>query len=1111
MTMIDARATAAATPGLDWSLAGEDSEASPLAVTALLVVQHARTSWLDRTLQALAALDEGPERLVLVDATPERSVRDLLDQRSDLADTFADVSVVTVPAHSAFAAIVDTAVEALPRPGEDAVVARRVRRRARKRDVRPRDKYEWLWLLHEDSAPAPGALAALLRVVSRSERIGIAGCKVVELSDPERLVNVGLDVTRTGRHVGGAMQGEPDQGQYDDRHDVLAVSSSGMLIRRDVYLSLGGFDPAFDGDGDGLDLCWRTHLLGHQVVVVPQARVSQDVGGTTVRSEPVDDVDARPSRTPRSLRRHGDSGLPAPQSARTLRRHRQVALARCSWLGLPVIALWTLLSCLVLGLVLLAVKRPRYALAELSQASAPFGLRRVLGARARFVGRARTRPTHLGALFVPLGAATHHAWDAVRDAVTPAPREPELLEDSARLEAGPEGDEAAELVQVRTTWGRRTARHAGLWMTIALVASTAVWWRGLLTSDALRGTAQGLQGGELRSFDTDASGVRHLWSDHWVGAGLGSDLPEQPFLPVLSVLARAVQALPWVDDTTTAATAVAWLLVLAVPLSGVSAYVAGRAVTRAQWPRAVAGLAWAGLATLSTGVASGRLGPVVAHVLLPLALAGAFAVGRRTAAVPLTFATVLVTALLGAFAPVLLVAVSFVALGVLLVGTGWARLRAAVVLLGPWALLGPWTFDRLRADSRGLLAGPGALDTAAPAQPWQLALLHPGGPGSYLAVLSVPVVVLGVLGLIRRRPQHGRTTVGLGLLALLGLAAALAASHVIVTDAPGGARTPWPGPALDVTAAALIGAALLAGGDLFARPRWKAASRRVRVALVAGLVVALAWAGVVLTTVVSQGQPALTAADERVPAVARQMGLGERANRMLTISVDSDGSVSYALDGAETGLPARDLDVPVRTSPQLARGVASLLGPSTAGGGQAHRQLLDLDVGFVGVTGAGDRAALARSLQSVQGLSAMASNRSLSLWRVDAAVGAGGGSVPPSRLRLDLDGRPVLALPSSGPHARTVTRVPAGADGRRLVVSESGGWARRAVVTLDGRWLHPVAASAYPTYDVPASGGLLRVDPGAAHDRWRWVQGALLLVTIFLAVPFGNARSRRRA
>lgn len=1098
----------------------DDDTAPTLAVTALLVVQHGSTPWLDRTLDALVAQRHTPDRLVLVDASPQQLARAMLEGRADLHRAFPDVSVVIVPGGTPFAAVVDTAVAALPGPGEDVVVARRPRARARKQTVRPRDRREWLWLLHEDSAPGPDALEALLQVVGRSDRIGVAGSKVLELAEPRRLVNVGLDLTRSGRHVGSTMQGEPDQGQHDDRRDVLAVSSAGMLIRRDVYLTLGGFDPAFDGDGDGLDLCWRTHLLGHQVVVVPAARVHQDVGGAVLRSAAVGsgrdagtghagatDAEADAAPTGHSLHRRGDPDQPAPRSSRTLRRHRQVALARCSALGMPFRALWIVLSGTVLALLLLLVKRPHRAVAELAQASAPLGVARVLAARSRFARRGRTRRRHLDSLFVPAGAALRHALDSVRDAVSTDTAAP-VTDEAARLETGP-AQELDGVTPVRSTWLHRAVRGPGLWMTLALTVAAGFCWRHLLTSDALRGTAQGLSGGQLRPFDTDASGIWRLWRDQWSGAGLGAWTQDHPYLPVLAALARGVELIPWTDQATSGATAVAWLLVLAMPLSGISAYLAGRALTRSAWPRAAAGLAWASLATLTGAVADGRLGPAAAHILLPLVLAGTFGIGRRAAGTPLTFATVLVAVLLGAFVPALLVATSLVALGVLVAGAGRARLRALVVLALPWLLLGPWTVHRLTQDWRVVLAGPGVLQSGRHPDAWQLALLHPGGPGSYLSLLSLPVVVLGLLGLLRRRPGYGRAATGLGLLALLGLAAALLAGHVTVAQGAAGPRTPWSGPALDLAAASLLGAALLGAG------RWSdlaSLARRWRAVLAGGLALALVWAGG-LTAFIAWTQPvdALGAAAPRTPAVARQMATGDRAVRMLTVRVAQDGTVSYELDGAETGLPARDLDQPAFTDAQLVGAVGSLLNAGSGVSGDAHQRLAGLAVAYVGLSGAGDRAPLATLVQGVEGLSPMASNASLSLWRVDPLPAATGeGTVPPARLRLDVDGRPQAVVAATGPHARSATTLPPGPANRRLVVSEGLGWAARAHVTLNGKPLQRVSASS-PTYAVGPAGGHLEVRPGLIYSKWRWAQGLGLLVVAFLAVPFGNARSRRRA
>lgn len=1059
-----------------------DDDPVALAVTALLVVQHSDHPRLTETLQALVSSSRLPERLIVIDATPGRDLPGLLAEHSEVAAAKWAVSVVTVPPGTPFAEIVDTAVTALPDPGEDAVVALRPRRRARKRPVRPRDRDEWLWLLHEDSAPDPEALNELATVVAGSDRIGIAGCKVLDSDNPTRLVNVGIDLTRTGRHVGARMQGEPDQGQHDDRRDVLGVSSAGMLIRRDVYLSLGGFDPAFDGDGDGLDVSWRAHLVGRQVIVVPSARTHQDLVGED------SDVDR-----------------PAPRSPRTLRRHRQVALARCSLFGLPFMALWVFLSSALLGLLMLLLKRPRRSLAEFAQATAPFGLVRIIGARWRFIGRASTRRRNLRSIFVPWRGAVEHAVATVGDAMTPEPTRRDIPA-SEPAETGPVSREA-ESMPAPVAGRTGVLRNPGLWVVLLLLLAAGVCWRDLITGGAVRGTGNGLTGGALQPFTTDASGVWRMWRDSWSGPGLGEAGSATPYLVLLAPLAWVAQQIPGVHGAASAAAVVTWLLVLAMPLSGMVAYRAGRIGTHARWPRAAAALAWATLPTLTTAVAAGRLGPVVAHILFPFALAGAFEIGRRRASIPVTCGTALVAAVVGSFAPALLVVISLVALGVVVIGPGWARLRGLAVAVLPWLLLGWWT-RTLLTDWRAVLAGPGSLDTVHTSPAWQLLLLHPGGPGSYTLWASVPVLVLGVAGLVRS--GFGKASTGLALVGLLGLAAGLGAGHLHLVQWSDGARTPWAGLGLDVFAAALIAAGLVGLRGLLAERSARAPQLAHRLAVGATAVACAVFAGVA-GVAAWQAQPtaSLRPTPSGTPSVVSAQLTGPNAVRLLRLTISDSGTITYQLTGRETGLPATGLHQPVPSGgARTAQAATDLLQPDQADA--AATQLRALAVGFVIVDGPGGRSAIADRLQSVAGLTEISRAARAAVWRVDPATADGEATVvASSRVWLERDGRSLDAVPSTVAHARSNTIIPSGPAGRDLVIAEGTGWRDHGTVTIDGHPVRPVVANGRLSYPMPASGGRLAIDPGVQHAAVTLGQGLLAALLLFLAVPFGNRRSRR--
>lgn len=136
---------------------------------------------------------------------------------------------------------------------------------------------QWLWLLHDDCAPEADALAQLLRVVENERELGkevaIIGPKLRGWYDRRQLLEVGVTIAHSGRRWTGLDRREQDQGQHDHVRPVLAVSTAGMLIRRDVFEELGGFDRRLPLMRDDIDLCWRAQAAGHRVLVAPEAVV----------------------------------------------------------------------------------------------------------------------------------------------------------------------------------------------------------------------------------------------------------------------------------------------------------------------------------------------------------------------------------------------------------------------------------------------------------------------------------------------------------------------------------------------------------------------------------------------------------------------------------------------------------------------------------------------------------------------------------------------------------------------------------------------------------------------------------------------------------------------
>lgn len=1056
------------------------SASTPPTVTAVLVVRDG-ARWLPETLDALAESVLPPDRLAVVDLGSTDDPRNLVRAHRGLYESIGSVTVVACTQPVAFG---EAVTQALTEIGSG----------------QP-DRPEWVWLLHDDTAPDADALARLVDAVRRSPSVGMAGPKVVEWDDPRRLVEAGAQITRSGRRLAIPALGEPDQGQYDARTDVLAVGTAGLLVSRAVFEQIGGFDPAFARYGGDLDLGWRAQLAGYRVIVVPSARIRD--AGATYAGQRTDDPD--PSSARRAARRAA----------------RRVSLTRCSPLVAPLLAAWMVVSALVCALTLLVLKRPAHAWDEVSDLGALLRPVSSVQARWRFRGKGRLRRRDLDTLFVTPGQAARHTVDQVQDALTPERRSRATRpEDLELAEPGPVAEEAERLTALPASLPRRIVTNPGFLAVSAATVVALVGFRDSLRDGVFDARGAGLAGGELAPVSTDSAGLWHAFRDSWHGAGFGTGAESGPHLAVLAVFTWLAERLPYVSDgRSPAAVTMTLLIVLGMPLATWTAYLAGRSVTSARWPRAVVALAWGTTTALAAAAGQGRVTAVLALVLLPLVAAGMARTGSAKGTYTSAFAAALGLGVLAALVPAFGVVGLLVALVLVVVGPGWPRrARAAVMLIVPVGLQGPWLLH-LR-DPLNLLAAPGLLESAgvAPAVPWTVSIGAPVEP-TVLALAIVPVLVAGLLGLARAG-SRGRSAAlaALAAAAVVGLALALGAPRVVLGDALGNDGTlasasAWPGVGLALLLLALLSAVLVGatglGGSLSGPGfGWRRVGAGLGVVVVVGAV--LAGAGLVAWSNLDEN---IRVGQDRLPAVAVDQARGPMANRLLRL-VRSGDRVDYELVGSEPGTFLRDLyRDDGATDPGLGLIVAGLAGDQPQTGPSAGERLADLAVGFVTVEAAGDDPLL-RTLDATSGLTRLGTTGDETLWRVLArpSAVAQGEAVPPARVRIvTAEGAPIAAVATVGPHGAVDTDVAAGSAGRRVVFAEPQEWADRAQVSLDGIPLAPVPDQALPTYALPENAGRLSADIPPVHREWFLAQVALVAFVVFMAIPFGNRRSRRPA
>ncbi len=467
------------------------------SISAVLVV-HNGSTWLAECLDALATQSTPPDRLVIV----------------DVAST--DTSVAIATAHQA----VRRAVPEVTVLGLDQVVPTGVAIDAGIAALPAAQVGEWVWVLHDDTAPDATALARLAEAVRRSPSVGIAGPKIVAWQDPRLLVELGVQITRTGRRIALPLRG----------------------------------DRSFDQYGADLDLGWRAQLAGHRVIVVPGA-VVRDASAL---------LDGERPGGPR----------PAEVERRTRLATRQVALARCSPLVAPFLALWMALSAVVSSVTLLVAKRPRQAWRELADIAALTHPVAIQGARWRGRHTKRLRRADLATLFVPPGAAARTTIDHIQDAITPE-RTQRQRESSLLAETGPVADESESLHVLPASLPRRIIGHPGFLAVVVTLVATLAAWRAAIGAGALSVTNTGLAGGQLRAVTTGSEGLWHAFRDAWHGAGLGTGTESGPYLALLAGITWLAERLPGVAESRSpAGVSIAWLLFLAPVLSTWFAYLA---------------------------------------------------------------------------------------------------------------------------------------------------------------------------------------------------------------------------------------------------------------------------------------------------------------------------------------------------------------------------------------------------------------------------------------------------------------------------------------------------------------------------------------------------------
>lgn len=130
----------------------------------------------------------------------------------------------------------------------------------------------YLVFLDADTRPQAGWLAALAEDADGHPEIGVIGSKVLNV-DGTTVYHAGIAFSRDEQFPYHVYPGCPASfPQVNRRREFQAVAGAGLLVRRELFSKIGGFDEAYGSTAlAAVDFCLRVRETGHRVVYEPRS------------------------------------------------------------------------------------------------------------------------------------------------------------------------------------------------------------------------------------------------------------------------------------------------------------------------------------------------------------------------------------------------------------------------------------------------------------------------------------------------------------------------------------------------------------------------------------------------------------------------------------------------------------------------------------------------------------------------------------------------------------------------------------------------------------------------------------------------------------------------
>ena len=139
-------------------------------------------------------------------------------------------------------------------------------------------KGEYVALINNDARAHPQWISKGLAGFNKAMDVAMVASKILTLDG--KTIDYGGGALSFYGHGFKVGVNEPDQGQYNRPGETLFASGCALLIPRDLFLDVGGFDEDYFAFFEDVDLGWRLWAMGYRVLYEPSSIVFHRHHGT---------------------------------------------------------------------------------------------------------------------------------------------------------------------------------------------------------------------------------------------------------------------------------------------------------------------------------------------------------------------------------------------------------------------------------------------------------------------------------------------------------------------------------------------------------------------------------------------------------------------------------------------------------------------------------------------------------------------------------------------------------------------------------------------------------------------------------------------------------------